>query len=320
MRKRSRDFYGFTPDELERIRNQVADHTPSERRSVSWHMAKRTVDEQGRERASSFYAYAVTWTPGTLVVSGDLGDLTVNHWHAMPTLEATMDWLDGIEFDYFMEKYTQQRVYDQDATVEEIASNANEAALESMKNHRDAWREYRRDSLEQLLEWDRDETQWAVLGRVPSRWWSVNPTQRPILSDYLGEKPEPLRIERVRYPKHDHRNPLNDYEIPEGWRLWAAIWHECLDYEDPNIVFTAEGRRRLKDEMHGRLESQDGAITFCQSIGLYDYYGAYRYTYRQRSLFEAVKKWHAVVSPPYLEERNAKRKAAAEAKAAAAAT
>lgn len=313
---------GLTRKDIEEIQGRFAEHTLTERQSISWHMAKHEEQPDGRKVASSFYAYSVTWTPGTLVVAGDIGDLTVNHWHAMRTIEGTMDWLDGIDFDYFMGKSTQREQFDPDATVEDIARAANEPAIEMLNGynpgrhgfgrrsygHRHDLQRYRRERLAALLDWDQDETEWAVLGRVQN-WRAIYPDQRPVLADYLPEKPEQPRITRVANPKYDRRKPLADYDIPDGWKRWAAIWHECLDYEDPNIVFTAEGRRRLKEEMRGKVDNERDAVDFAYSIGLDDYYGTYNWTHAQRALFEAVRAWHAKVSPPYLEKIKAERAA-----------
>lgn len=263
-----RKHRGLSPQDIERIRARFAEHTPSERRSISWHMAKRQRQEDGREVASIFYAYSVTWTPGTLVVAGDIGDLTVNHWHAMKTVEDAMWWLNGIHFDYFMSKTTQKQEFDADATVLDIITFANESAIESLKAKRDEWRDYRRSLVDD--------------------------------PDPSGEHaPEPLK---VRDGGIHPRKLTRQWEVPDGWRLWHRLQQEVADWLEPDSIFTIEGRSRIKGELLSAVQDANDAADLCSRIGLDDYYGAYLWTPRQRALFEAVMAWHAKVSPPYLEK------------------
>lgn len=140
----------------------LAAHQLSGRPSMSWHMAKP---------GTSAYAYSVTWTPGTLIVAGDIGDLTVNHWHAMKTLPDTLEWLDGIDFQYMMEKSTTEKRYDEDKTRDYIIEAANEQAIESMKALREEWREYRRIRAEEP-DYDEKPAPLAFFGgkRPPDGW------------------------------------------------------------------------------------------------------------------------------------------------------
>jgi len=118
----------MTPEEI------LADHRLSDRPSMSWHMAKP---------GTTHYAYSITWTPGTLVIAGDIGDFTLNHWQAMKTLPATLDWLDDIHFTYMMEKSTSKQEYEPEKTAQFIVQCANEYAIQSVQALRDDWREYR---------------------------------------------------------------------------------------------------------------------------------------------------------------------------------
>lgn len=112
----------------------LADHRLSDRPSMSWHMAKL---------GTTHYAYSVTWTPGTLIVAGDIGDFTLNHWQAMKTLPSTLDWLSDIHFTYMMEKSTAKQEYEPEKTAKFIIECANEDAIHSVQALRDDWREYR---------------------------------------------------------------------------------------------------------------------------------------------------------------------------------
>lgn len=75
----------------------------------------------------SIYAFGLTWAPGTLALSGDLGELVLTHYHAMPTLEAAVGWAASADADYLLGKSNRKKSIDREATIEGIV----EGALES---------------------------------------------------------------------------------------------------------------------------------------------------------------------------------------------
>src|SRR5262249_39254550 len=80
----------------------------------------------------SNYRFRVTWAPGNLFLSGDLGEETWTHYHAMPELWAAIFWFGGSSYDYLVGKCTAEQVFDRDRTVEHILESA-------YRSIRDSW-------------------------------------------------------------------------------------------------------------------------------------------------------------------------------------
>lgn len=75
------------------------------------------------------YAFRVTWSPGSLALSGDVGDLIVNHYSFNDPWAAAA-WVNGAGFDYFMEKTSTRKEYDSEATAEHIVETAYQSLRE----------------------------------------------------------------------------------------------------------------------------------------------------------------------------------------------
>lgn len=58
---------------------------------------------------TSLESFVVTWTPGHLHVGGDLGNLTLTHFHAMKTLEDAVKWVADADYGYLIGKSGLQR-------------------------------------------------------------------------------------------------------------------------------------------------------------------------------------------------------------------
>ena len=72
------------------------------------------------------YAFRVVWLPGNLHLSGDLGELAVTHYHAMPTWDAAVDWVSGADFHYLMEKSDAKDEFNQRRTAMEMVRMAED--------------------------------------------------------------------------------------------------------------------------------------------------------------------------------------------------
>jgi hypothetical protein len=254
-------------------------HKASERRSISWHM--NSVDAEGRYKSA--YAYAVTWTPGTLCISGDIGEFTVTHYSAMRTIEGTLGWLDGIEFSYLMSKSTAQEVYDEDETFAEIIRMANEDALHSLKSLREDRGNHRAACVYARAEWQDAVREWES---------SESGGAAPVITDYL---PDDGGLPQLKIGKSPRGNP----KIPDGWELWYRIWKEVDGYGNPNCIFTSVGRSDLKDHLRRSLSSEDEAIDLCSMLKIDDFYGYRKYPTKCRVWHAAIRAWVAIVKRQY---------------------
>ena len=72
------------------------------------------------------YWYNVTWTPGFVTISGDIGEMTVVHYHALNSMENAIGWVNGACFEYLMEKTGVEKKFDPEETVESLVYFADE--------------------------------------------------------------------------------------------------------------------------------------------------------------------------------------------------
>ena len=267
---------------------QLAQHQISTRPSISWHFA-----EYKDGAASSFYAFAITWTPGTLVLSGDLGECTVTHWNATRTLESAVRWMHGASFDYIMGKSDAKQEFSRDETLRQIVFMANDQARHTLKGLRDERRRYRRDKRDALLDWDRDETVWAVEGAEG---------HRPALDGYL---PDPCFYDNalsfLPVPFRGGR-ATREFDAPDGFEQWYDIYRYLEQtghtVGEKEMIFTSAGRRELKDALRDVLENDPHDVAdACREMGFDDYYGSYDYPEQATWHFAAFQKWAETVLP-----------------------
>ncbi len=72
------------------------------------------------------YWFRVTWCPGSLLLSGDVGEILLTHYHAMPTWEEAVEWVNNACHGYLMQKSNKEREFDEEETVKQIILMANE--------------------------------------------------------------------------------------------------------------------------------------------------------------------------------------------------
>lgn len=78
-----------------------------------------------RRLGETAYHFRVTWCPGSLFVSGDVGEIVVNHYSFNDAWSAAA-WVNGANWDYFMEKTHVEKVYDPVETAELFIERAYE--------------------------------------------------------------------------------------------------------------------------------------------------------------------------------------------------
>lgn len=101
------------------IDEALADHElRKEPPSKSWRV--------GPPDGSSVYAFTVTWTPGVLALAGDLGELTLIHYNAMPTWQQAVQWADGAGVDYLLEKSNAKHEFDREGSITSLIHIADE--------------------------------------------------------------------------------------------------------------------------------------------------------------------------------------------------
>lgn len=74
----------------------------------------------------SLYSFRITFTPGSIMVHGQLDTVVFTHWHACPNLWEAVTWAHRAGFSYLMEKSNLSREFDRDKTVQRILSQADD--------------------------------------------------------------------------------------------------------------------------------------------------------------------------------------------------
>jgi hypothetical protein len=206
----------------------------------------------------STYAYTLTWTPGQLVLTGDIGELTLTHYHAMPTFEKMLDWAKGSDFDYLLGKSDKRRKFDADKTAKQI------------------WG----DVIEPL--WDH----WLGNARAyqnPYRWerrlsGGINGELRGWRKCTVGEEPE-CDYEDEAQKQGDRPGHETGLEFERGHKgdfcLFIRLFEHINGY-GPELedLLIAARRNRLRDELPSHCENQHAAVTICQALHMDDYYGS----------------------------------------------
>ena len=269
-------------DDLARAEKCFSGHQTSDRRA-------RCFDFRDPKKGSR-YAFSLSWTPGTLTLAGDLGELVVTHYHALWEVEAGLSWAASGDHDYLLGKTSRRPSFDCDETAREIIRMANEGAREAVAGMREELNTWRK---ERLVRGDfREGADGGQEHAEEIDYWT---SARPDVQSYRE-----FRKTKVfgRYAWEDMRERL---VAPDGWELWLKLHEEFGDFEPKNI-FQAAYRERLKDNLKAHL--WDGgpghAAELCGKLGLDDYYGEYRWTYHDLAQIAAVR-WGAKRALGWLE-------------------
>lgn len=105
----------------DKIRRELASHGMRKSAGNSWKMV---------DRPNGWLSYRVTWAPGIVTVSGQLGTATYEVWPSFGTLWGAIDLISQAGHDYLVGKSGAKRVFDRDKTVRAILKSADEAMRE----------------------------------------------------------------------------------------------------------------------------------------------------------------------------------------------
>jgi hypothetical protein len=223
--------------------SSLKDHRLAPADTKSW-----LVSTHGRKGAH--YWYTVTWSyPGVLTVSGDIGSITLTHYHAMDSWVAAAEWIgDNGDHHYLLEKSNHKQVYDPEQTLENIVQWADEEITRVQVTAPEGWGLW----LKILL---------AVGdGHKPNDIF--NPTIRGELTDLLRET---LDTDQGTAVDLIYRLDLSDYYGSYSWsheslNLVAALYH-WAELVQASTEFTSES---TKLRNHAELSLQ--SIAFDQGM------------------------------------------------------
>jgi hypothetical protein len=239
---------------------------------------------------TSFYAFTLTWTPGHMTIVGDLGELTIVHYHAMPTFEEACNWLQTSDYDYLLGKANVQREFVRDDTIEDIWRVISEEALQAIE-----------EINKEVAGWEKDKPKWNKRAGMT----------KAEFDDEMGywERSSPrndYRFESVDAPRDLNRNLWRQHEV-DGWRVpdgfyWAfRAWKDLRHSfhfngtDDPGVLMTADGMARLRRALDERLDDQleDEIVGWVYRDLGYDDYSPCR-EYPQQAFFQIAAMQHGI--------------------------
>lgn len=230
------------------------------------------------ERASfsptGTYAYTLTWTPGQLVLTGDIGELTLTHYHAMDTFENMLAWAKGSDFDYLLGKSDKRRKFDADKTARQIWGDVIEPLwdhwLGNARTYQDPYR------------WER-RLSGGINGEL--RGWRKCTVGDTVEFDYEDE-------EQKQGDRPGHETALEFERGHDGDFGPFILLFEHINGYGPDLedLLIAHRRNRLRDELPSHCDNQHDAVNLCQALHMDDYYGSSEWGEHELFQIAAIQK------------------------------
>ena len=216
---------------LDQFTPNFSNHVMTERLSRSFHFKQAMPGDQYH------YAFSLTWTPGMLILDGDLGQMTISHWSAMKSFDNMLGWINGSSVDYLFEKAGVEMVYDAVGTAKEMVAVANREALPSLRGLRDRRRE----------EWLPDRPIHGELNADYEKWLKARPElQLTCETDRSGRR-------------------FNDkWIVPRGWEMWQILLNAFSPHYGDGEIFDAVIRRDIANDIEQFFYDHD--TTACGAI------------------------------------------------------
>lgn len=244
-----------------------------------------------RSDGRSHYHFNLTWVPGTLSLSGDVGEISLVHYAALKEFRSGCYWLSGASYEYLVGKAAgDHREYDREGTVDFLVEMANSQIIDALKQHRRELSDYREASAPGRARFRGDYDEWFELGMVgaPPLFEEY---EIPDRRDYVTE----FTFEMVKgyegcFPGH-YPDKIDDRRLPADCHMWFAMWKELDVTDNPRDIFTAKGRREIRRALEQHLDEggREHAAEFCSQIGMSDYYGSEKFADRTIWQIEALQ-------------------------------
>lgn len=271
-------------------------------KEIAGHVMSRgpSVSRRFRRADGSFaHAFTITWVPGTVSLSGDLGELSIVHYHALRTFREGMEWIASADYDYLMGKASpRDEVFDPEGSVRFVVEMANSYLRDTLLEKRSEVQAYVRARNAAREEWSEAFESWAE--ERDADGGVVDPAPR--LEDFLPERADYVSTPSLfMKPGCENRSPevfLDDIDaklLPDGYRIWFRIWKALRNNDegpyDPSSIFTSAGRREIVEALDNYLSDggEHRAAEFCVAAQIEDYYGSSKYKDRSVWQIEAFR-------------------------------
>ena len=246
--------------------------------------------EKARFERRSEYNFTLTWTPGIITLTGDIGELVITHYNALMHFEKGLFWLRNSDHDYLLGKSNAKKEYDGQATYEATVHYANEQIIDCCK----ASRRYNYET-HTYETWRHNAMRADMVGWVKSR------DEYESEVDHLEDRPESIfdDFEEHQEPIYTYSNAcrrkrgssvFDNYEIPEEWTYWVKLWEEWGMESDPNTVLKASTRREIREWLEGEVYEYEGATRLLyERMDDYEPIICHQWEWRSMYQIEAIK-------------------------------
>lgn len=235
------------------------------RNDLDTHVMKEAVSRSfnfRRADGSSFYAFNLTWSYGHLSISGDMGELMLEHYYAMPTFEKAVHWAADAENQYLLRKSNVREEYDSEKTANFIIQDANSAVIEALNG-----------------------SEWFGKGRLDGTRQIAQKIRKGILEKECLEDYDIYffyRKEGVSFPSscEDFDTPERFWVFSEVWNKWAQLWKALVGFghykkwsdDELRNILKPSYRREMREAIIDICSSEDGALELFRSFEDYDDY------------------------------------------------
>ena len=268
---------------------------------------KNTFVEKANISLSSNYAFTLTWTPGHLTLAGDVGEMVITHYHAMPTLEEATHWALSSDFDYLLSKSDKKKVYNRDETLKQFKAYVYEEVREEMfgrwsqryagndENGKPTYKRYHTGGvLGELRAWRKQEPTWNKCRRAGMKRAEFEAE----LKYWQEDKPRVLYLEERKrgrfdtpYFKFGEDRPSDFWEYPDCLdRLVRLYLHFNQHWQgDIKGLLTNKGRWKLWEEVDRAMDSENAAYEVAYGVYGDDPYVSRTYTWRDFYQITAIQ-------------------------------
>ena len=254
-------------DAAERGRHNLRSHLARPGKTISYELRNHSGEHNN--------SCTLTWTPGTLTLSGDVAEAVLSHCSALSEFEPGLRWVERGSINYLLEKSNlNDKVLDREATAESLIEDANAEALYAAQARRDERNANRRAESYGDAIWAQDMAWWHLTRNGPA----------PRLYDYLPEPdwrdaPKPQFVKRDPGPIATRFDVETKWDIPDGWDQWFRIYNRFGMLFDPNQILKSAERRATAEELVSEMTSPDMSADevaeICTLVCPGDYYGTY---------------------------------------------
>lgn len=273
---------------------------------------KLSYREQGIIARTSNYTHTLTWTPGHLTITGDIGEITLTHYQAMQTFDAALDWASTSDVHYLLGKSDKRQVLQVEDTLDKLKRTISEEIVEAVVGRTANWWRQGPDGqmfndkrvvcgdLHELRAWRKGKDSYAFEGEAPEEtekaWLEDKPT-----TAFSPWQRWPDWKTRGSYSSEKHRRelPWHTFDIPDIWNRWVKLWQysEWGDFYiqesaralgQPTCVLNGNHRREIWASVCDRVgDSDDELADLFYALDLEPSF-SYDYDWRSYYLVSAV--------------------------------